>query len=107
MNEILKGTMLVPVEPPKTIPSRGEDWDEELFDLCRDDDYHGLYRALNRRAALPTPSIDSLQLEQTRWDLVRRWLMRQEQIYIPGIHQASTIEDVNEAVDRAIEKYKG
>lgn len=45
--------------------------------------------------------------EMARWDLVRRWLIQDggiTPIYIPGIHQARTVEDANAAVDRALEK---
>lgn len=36
----------VPLKAPDCIPAG---FDEELFDLCRDDDYRGLYEALIRR----------------------------------------------------------
>lgn len=41
--------VLVPVEPPASIPAQG--YDEELFQYCRDDDYQGLYRAFIKRAS--------------------------------------------------------
>ncbi len=40
--------VLVPIEPPDSIP---EGFDEELFDLCRNDDYRGLYRVMVKRAS--------------------------------------------------------
>lgn len=45
-----RGWLIVPIEPPETIPRHGE-FDETLFDLCRRDDYPGLYRELIKRAA--------------------------------------------------------
>ncbi len=50
-------------------------------------------------------AVRSATQDTARWNLVRRWLTNQEQLYIPGIHQARTIDAVNEAVDRAIAKY--
>lgn len=43
----------VPTEPPDSVPAdnSGAYFDEVLFNLCRDDDYHGLYRELVRRGA--------------------------------------------------------
>ena len=41
---------------PKDMPRFSEvNFDEELFDLCRKDDYRGLYRALVRRALAAAP----------------------------------------------------
>lgn len=42
--------VLVPLEPPASIPRQG--YDEVLFQHCRDDDYEGLYREMVKRAAL-------------------------------------------------------
>jgi hypothetical protein len=41
-------TIQVPVKAPDYIPT---EYDEELFNLCRNDDYRGLYEALIRRVA--------------------------------------------------------
>ena len=46
--------ILVPIEPPESIPDKtkpGHDFDEILFDLCRADDYRGLYREFIRRVS--------------------------------------------------------
>jgi hypothetical protein len=51
--KVPQGYVLVPIEPPDSIP---EEFDLELFDLCRDDDYRGLYRALIARAASREPT---------------------------------------------------
>jgi hypothetical protein len=43
----------VPIEPPSSIPDtskHGYEFDETLFELCRNDDYHGLYREFIKRA---------------------------------------------------------
>lgn len=47
------GWVMVPMEPPSSIPA---EFDETLFNLCRSDDYRGLYRELIKRAAPPKES---------------------------------------------------
>lgn len=41
-------TVIVPAELPAQVTRK---FDQELFALCRNDDYAGLYRALIKRAA--------------------------------------------------------
>jgi hypothetical protein len=47
--------VLMPAEPPLELTNRsqpGHEFDEVLFDLCRDDDYPGLYREFVKRYAI-------------------------------------------------------
>ena len=43
---MLERTLEVPINPPECIP--GDEFNEVLFDLCRNDDYRGLYREFMR-----------------------------------------------------------
>lgn len=43
--------VVVPLKAPRWIPGPGK-FDEVLFDLCRKDDYRGLYRELVRRSII-------------------------------------------------------
>ena len=47
-----KNNVLIPREPPDDLPgeeTQNREFDEVLFDLCRNDDYKGLYREFVRR----------------------------------------------------------
>ena len=48
MQRPTEGFVMVPLEPPDSLTN---DFDMELFELCRDDDYRELYRVLVRRVA--------------------------------------------------------
>ena len=58
------GTALVPLEPPASIPEHHAEFDEQLFDLCREDDYRGLYRAMVTRAALSSSPAEAIKYER-------------------------------------------
>lgn len=48
--------VIIPAEPPAELANRGnsgDDFDETLFDLCRNDDYAGLYREFVKRFGKP------------------------------------------------------
>lgn len=48
--------VILPTEPPPELANRsntGADYDETLFDLCRNDDYAGLYREFVKRFGKP------------------------------------------------------
>jgi hypothetical protein len=49
--QVPDGMVLMPKEPPDSIPAQG--YDDELFQHCRDDDYQGMYRTFVKRVGIP------------------------------------------------------